>query len=439
MAATETSSMAAETPRKFVVRPARPNYNFLHKDPLPLRIEPLPPLVPHNPISLMVIAWVYVRSLLNPAKQPVYKGYFSTETRAVHVVDKTAVRALWESGFFGKGALSRSEPTWLNREKQRRGIIAGETSEDITRRRRQERAEFKKERARKEREEIEATLKREQANGVGNGHSHGAQTFDSMPATPLSNGHLGEMEYQKNVDASLVPMTTMHETLGTQRRHQADASHSHTLESNSFHADEDVLDLEHLQLSLEEAFFLHFALGVLDVYPQTGSQQHSTEASLTRDDLFTLFQSSSVYSVLPSADLPAIGDNSFLANYAVYHHFRSLGWIVRPGTKFAVDWMLYNRGPVFSHAEFAVLTMPSFTAWKGHVDQTAKTRKPWHWLHMVNRVQSQVRKTLVLAFVEMPPPDIINSTESKDPVTVLSAMRVREIVLKRWIPNRNRD
>jgi len=44
-------------------------------------------------------------------------------------------------------------------------------------------------------------------------------------------------------------------------------------------------------------------------------------------------------------------DNPFLINYVVYHHYRSLGWVVKGGIKFCVDYLLYKRGPVFTHAE----------------------------------------------------------------------------------------
>jgi len=33
------------------------------------------------------------------------------------------------------------------------------------------------------------------------------------------------------------------------------------------------------------------------------------------------------------------------------HHYRSLGWVVKNGVKFSVDYLLYKRGPVFHHAE----------------------------------------------------------------------------------------
>ena len=44
-------------------------------------------------------------------------------------------------------------------------------------------------------------------------------------------------------------------------------------------------------------------------------------------------------------------DNPFIVNYVAYHHYRSLGWTVKSGLKFCVDYLLYKRGPVFDHAE----------------------------------------------------------------------------------------
>jgi tRNA-splicing endonuclease subunit Sen2 len=52
-----------------------------------------------------------------------------------------------------------------------------------------------------------------------------------------------------------------------------------------------------------------------------------------------------------SSSKPALRpDDPFLVSYVAYHHFRSLGWVVKPGIKFAADWLLYRRGPVFSHS-----------------------------------------------------------------------------------------
>lgn len=90
-----------------------------------------------------------------------------------------------------------------------------------------------------------------------------------------------------------------------------------------------VVNKEHLQLAHEEAFFLAFALGALKVV-DTASQS----VIPTRDLLTLLRQHSYFPPRMPDTLQP---DDPFLVNYAVYHHFRSLGWVPRPGVKFGVD------------------------------------------------------------------------------------------------------
>jgi tRNA-splicing endonuclease subunit Sen2 len=110
---------------------------------------------------------------------------------------------------------------------------------------------------------------------------------------------------------------------------------------------------EHLQLSNEEALFLVYGLGALHVFDQ------DRKTVLSPDSLLKLFcHHSHTPPRDPSLDLNP--DDPFLVSYVVYHHFRSLGWIVRSGVKFGVDYIIYNRGPVFSHAEFAIVVIPSY-------------------------------------------------------------------------------
>ncbi|KAI1078658.1 hypothetical protein F5B20DRAFT_546825 [Whalleya microplaca] len=188
----------------------------------------------------------------------------------------------------------------------------------------------------------------------------------------------------------------------------------------------ELTDQEHLQLTLEEAFYLVFALGVLKVTdPKTGN-------AFTTRDLFTLCRQNSYF---PSRKTNLQPDDPFLVHYAVYHHFRSLGWVTRPGIKFGVDWMLYNRGPVFSHAEFAVVVLPAYSDPVWEAEGRRPPQRPWHWLHAINRVQSTALKTLVLVYVDIPPP----SDDELDVATMLKRYRIREFIVKRWLSNRNRD
>ena len=189
-------------------------------------------------------------------------------------------------------------------------------------------------------------------------------------------------------------------------------------------SDGDIVDREHLQLMPEEAFYLTYALGALSV------QDPATQKTLSVQDLFQLFRQHSYFPPRAAALQP---DDPFMLQYAVYHHFRSLGWVVRPGIKFGVDWLLYHRGPVFSHAEFALIVLPAYTdpGWNGR----QPPQRSWHWLHSVNRVQSTALKTLVMIHVDIPP----SCDEQLDISATLKRYKIREFVLKRWLSNRNRD
>lgn len=73
---------------------------------------------------------------------------------------------------------------------------------------------------------------------------------------------------------------------------------------------------------------------------------------MSLQQIWIAFQSAHIIPFIPrSLNQPLQLDNPFLVHYAVYHHYRSLGWVVKGGIKFCVDYLLYKRGPVFAHAE----------------------------------------------------------------------------------------
>ena len=602
--------------------------NKLYALPAPLRTFPLPTFVPHNPLSLFHVLYVWVsQTIQQPSShfETPYHGWFSPETRSVHVTDSRSIRGLWEQGFYGKGTLSRSEPNWLNREKNQRGSKAKTTSEEVTRKFRVQRQQMKWERARKEREAIEQKLMEEaeaelaqgttgtetttsthleapvedQVISTGMGHYGAAVTDEprvvlppigpmellSLPnsytdlendfstgngqirepwnstylaglsnakggtlphAAPVgpfqrlalpnsdddpffvdaissdsscfveeetiahnTNGHavkgddikiistsslkvnandvvngLGIDGHAKTAEVNIEEIDLKDEDVsgsshsddttdansvrrsgpvlangcpGTPKiKRQKSVRFSPTVEKNTFIQSEPpspekgatgtitveeeplvIRDQEHFQLTLEEAFFLSYALGTLTILDPT------TKAPISSQDLFSLFRKSAYY---PPLSNPALApDDPFMINYVVYHHFRSLGWVVRGGVKFSMDYMLYNRGPVFSHAEFGVIILPSYSDpyWKSDVFLQnyvkGKERRSWSWLHCINRVITQVKKTLVIVYVDIPKPLNADEEERLGVDGVLSRYMIREFVMKRWSPNRMRD
>ncbi|KAF3941129.1 hypothetical protein ABW19_dt0209680 [Dactylella cylindrospora] len=473
LAATVTAPLKSLSTTKY----KRPNYNIIHAEPLPVTVYHAPPLIPHNPLSLLHHLFLYFFPP-TPSHEPAYVGRFSPITLSIEITDPKAVTDLWRRGFWGKGSLSRSEPTWLHREMRRLGDThVGETSEEVTRRRRDQRREMKKERARKEREELqkiketEAEKQHENGSTLGgkpavdakvvvdledeiNGlndlvdqpvHPSQSTTDTGLPTPPLS---VSDEVETGDTTSSNVPdfgATPSAEAVATPPPLTACGTSSLATKVVRFDSATDTKDVapektivldneEHLQLTLSEAFFLVYALGILSINSSASS------VPLSLPEVFRLFLRYSVFPPLSEASISLDNlnpDNPFLINYCVYHHFRSLGWVVKSGVKFSVDYLLYKRGPVFSHAEFAILILPNYSRWEGRKDAS----KEWHWLHSITRVNSQVKKTVVLVYVDVPTPrEVVNWEQEQDGLKALfGKYRIREVALKRWISGRNRD
>ena len=448
-------------------RPPKPNYRHIHRFPLPVSVHPLPPLIPHNPLSLISVALSYLTYLIAPPHQETYSAYFDSNTSSVHVTDEKTMRALWEMGFFGKGSLSRSEPSWLEREKKRRGLLSDKTNEEVTRDRRSERRELKLERARMEKVAIEQRLQAEAAGREDGTVSPGPDSLSSVDgngaAASTEKFSLRKAREARLFESRSGPQTPETNAPDSPGRRASGAGKmvrfSPVVQEKEFVSDSTILQLpdsiiegpktddepllkneEHLQLSNEEAFFLAYGLGALQVY------DHDRNAVIPASSLLTLFCQ---HSYFPPRKTTATldPDDPFLVSYVVYHHYRSLGWIVRSGVKFGVDYLLYNRGPVFSHAEFAVVVIPSYDHpyWseteERRTQSAEKQARSWWWLHCVNRVQAQVRKSLVVSYVEVPPPASGDDAQSleNDIGALLGRYEVRDVTIKRWVPNRSRD
>ncbi|KAF7194225.1 putative tRNA-splicing endonuclease subunit sen2 [Pseudocercospora fuligena] len=407
-------------------RPRRPNYNLIHSKPLPLEPYPLPAFHPTNPISLLRLAYTFLSQLLAPpSSHPTsrYIGYFSLETRSVQVTDPQHARALWEMGFFGKGTLSRSEPSWIDREKARlKAQNAGPgTAEEATNLRRQRRRLFKLERDRAEKERVQTQRLVEQ----GKLDPKVLQEGDAL----LTTAAIAEARVNAAMQQNGMPLEARSASAEPDSDDEAEEM-----------PEPDVENQEHLQLTLEEAFFLTYGFGVLEVRSSAPALSPTKE---TAYDTRQLIQNFAAQGFFPPKTIPykPAPDDKFLLNYVVYHHFRSLGWVVRPGVKFSADYMLYLRGPVFSHAEFAVIIFPAYTDayWstdEGKAARRVKEQHDWWWLHCVNRVQSAVLKTLVMCYVDVPAPV---DGDIEDIGAFLKSYKVREFIIKRWVANRQRD
>ena len=88
--------------------------NQIYAYPLPVLFEDL---YPNSRINSFV---GHLGLSLTRVINPHCEGIFDPATRSVWVTNAKDSTILWRRGFFGKGNLSRSEPSWLARQKQMR-------------------------------------------------------------------------------------------------------------------------------------------------------------------------------------------------------------------------------------------------------------------------------------------------------------------------------
>ncbi|WBW72852.1 tRNA-splicing endonuclease catalytic subunit Sen2 [Schizosaccharomyces osmophilus] len=379
----------------------------IYKDPLPfLLARPLPPIIPTNPITW--VPYIYYYFFTRTPKQIPVQCSVDASTRSCLVTDREGIRRLWTSGFFGKGNLSRSEPTWHVRTKRSLGLLGFDedlVAEEITARRRLQRKRFKAQRAYREQCARERQLCIERKEEIPN-HLKEDAALPKELLDPFS---------------SFAPPQNPSEVTS-------------------------VPELEHLQLTFPEAFFLS-SLGALTA--NTGTEDISStpllryfaEIAAQTPEYTKAWNENTGTSFSQLDATPHIRpENSFLVDLAAYYYFRQQGWVIKGGTKFSVDYLLYKRGPVFSHAELAVLLLPC-------VGNSQKQNLKWHELHCLNRTVGQVKKTLVLCYVHCPAPEILNDLWQRQKnmdqwewsKLILSHYSIQCVSLRRWVPDRNRD
>lgn len=70
--------------------------------------------------------------------------------------------------------------------------------------------------------------------------------------------------------------------------------------------------------------------------------------------MLSVFRTSNHWVSMSLLEIADCFGNDFPTTYAVYYHYKSRGWIVRDGSQYGANFLLYNEPPEFCHSEFAV-------------------------------------------------------------------------------------
>ena len=290
---------------------------------------------------------------------------------------------------WGKGTLSRSQPSWRERKIKEMAGGKGISLEELTALKRKERAEFKEERLKHERMERERQL-RVEAN--------------------LSLGEQGEesMVMDEPVVAEEQKPKRKREKLALQKTQEM------PIYSPEY------LDKEVLQISPEEALFL-LQLDLLIIY--------YNNVPLTISEFLHLIATSAP-------------DDPFLVHYVVYYHYRRQRIIVKTGLKFGVDYLLYYQPIPISHAPHCVNIIAVYPPSHPAEDKLVREAVSWQEINLWQRLMGNVRKRLKLVYVLIPEVEGGDWRDADGKVgleKVLGRYRLREMENRRMVIARERD
>lgn len=129
-------------------------------------------------------------------------------------------------------------------------------------------------------------------------------------------------------------------------------------------------------------------------------------------------------------------DRRFSHRYSVYKHFRDKHYTVRSGLKYGGDFLLYSGDPNTTHAAYVVKVM-------SHDPQMVESHDPqmvgshdmpeWTEVNSVRRVSESVAKECVLAYVSL------EGQAGRESLDDVATADVTLVLLKRWIPERDRE
>ncbi|WVQ85632.1 hypothetical protein IAT38_007798 [Cryptococcus sp. DSM 104549] len=485
---------------------------------------PLPILFPTPPKSKSKSLFTSYLPSVSPiaVEVPQCIGTFDPITHSVWVEDERSKNILFSRGFFGKGSLSRSEPSWRAR---RVDLLKGGDSlnaERIREQRRIARKQFKIDRAQAM---LDAAKKAEaiisaSANASGSAtpstfpdnegeveagddaeedgdadadepgpragsptpssatattagaidpSSLTAQTFLVRPTRPDANRNRGKNAFRrrpaKAAGASAATSTaaasgeaSTSQPVVQQQPVPAPAPapepEAEDEEDEKDPFDESLVEeMEHLQLSVEEAIFLSLGLGVLKIFDPISESYPPIGPAI-----LSLLLTPPEPTPFPTTSTPTtsmLPDDPTLVSYVAYHHFRSLGWVVKDGVKFCCDWLLYRRGPAFSHSAFSCVIIPVYddpqdqlTSPYGNEDWYEE-RVSWKWMNTIMRVNALVQKTVIAVYVTIPSrasfpesaklEDGTLNPQKNDLASLLKRYTIREVAITRFGATRRRD
>ncbi|XP_050384088.1 tRNA-splicing endonuclease subunit Sen2-1-like [Argentina anserina] len=164
-------------------------------------------------------------------------------------------------------------------------------------------------------------------------------------------------------------------------------------------------DKQWFELSLEEAFYLSYALKCLRIVEDKclKSDEQLWQCMKSRSALFPYF-------------------------YKAYSHLRMKNWVVMSGITYGADFVAYRHHPELVHSEYAVIVCSEEEEEGGANDRL----RVWSDVHCATRLCGGVAKTLLVL-------EISRNGHSADSPSCLASCTVKERTITRWNPEQCRE
>ncbi|XP_015787807.1 probable tRNA-splicing endonuclease subunit sen2 [Tetranychus urticae] len=302
-----------------------------------------------------------------------FNCYINYGERCCEVKEECSMQALYYHGFFGKGSLSNNAPT-------------AEVADIIRQRKKQKNAYICSQEA-----SLDAAFPMRPDHG-----SIIDDLYRKTPPTSRSSSPSPSSPSSSSFPIEPIPIQSTYQPI-----------------KNVSPAD----SRETLRLSLEETFFLAYALGCMTVTDSlNGSKLNLTQ----------------IWAKFCSLHCPT-DKSEFAGYYAAYHYFRSKGWVVKSGTKFGCDFIIYKEGPAHYHAIFSAIV---FILKSNQTIANKYKTRDWQFHSGWDRLSEGVSKKPIQCIVIIP--EHLKDADLSDP-RVIKSFEIRTNLLKRFVASQGRE
>ena len=185
-----------------------------------------------------------------------------------------------------------------------------------------------------------------------------------------------------------------------------------------------ILPNEAWRFNLADAFFLHYAVGCLDIDLLDGRGSGAAAAAAAGADRAAAARLLEEHKLRVWRTFCAL-QRTFVEKYVTNCHYRSLGWFVRSGLQFGATFVMYREHPMACHSELCGLVVCD-------APDTYSPVPSWLQAQCHSRLSVQVNKKCIFVIVSRP--TVEECLRAPAPDDILRQCAIEMVTLGRFVP-----